>query len=178
MKRISVILLALLILVLGGCSEKSASDPIEKNGIAYFVDTEKNTISDGSHTYQYDFSGNAESYSLTITYPDGSSYWWQKSGAMGGGGWSEDYREDAYISGEVLSEIVLASAPSKGNSGEILGSIILLVFGGLSIAFPKVWWFLKFGWHFQDAEPSNASLVACRISGVAAIVIGVVLLIR
>ncbi len=38
-------------------------------------------------------------------------------------------------------------------------------------------WYLSYGWRYKDAQPSDAALVIGRISGIAALVIGIVMLI-
>jgi hypothetical protein len=50
--------------------------------------------------------------------------------------------------------------------------VIFIVIGILNIAFPTAGWYMRYGWQFKNAEPSDAALIMSRIGGVIAIVIG------
>ena len=97
MKRISLVLCVLLVFLLCACGKTSTTYTVIKNNVNYLVDTEQKTISDGEHVYHYNFSGNASSYKMDVTYPDGSTYWFSKSGYSGQGGWSDGYDEKKYV---------------------------------------------------------------------------------
>lgn len=58
-----------------------------------------------------------------------------------------------------------------------LVGFILLLAGIFSAASPYHSWYLSYGWRFKDAEPSDAALVLQRISGVIAVIVGLILLI-
>ncbi|PWW04750.1 hypothetical protein DFQ01_10631 [Paenibacillus cellulosilyticus] len=53
---------------------------------------------------------------------------------------------------------------------------LFVIIGILNIAFPKVGWYMQYGWQFKNAEPSDAALVMARIGGVIAIIIGLFLI--
>ena len=55
------------------------------------MNTAERTISDGTYAYSYTLSGGAGGYSVEITYPDGSIYYWTVEGNLGYGGWSDGY---------------------------------------------------------------------------------------
>ncbi|HEY2839858.1 MAG TPA: DUF6199 family natural product biosynthesis protein [Pirellulales bacterium] len=41
----------------------------------------------------------------------------------------------------------------------------------LSVISPRTVWYLRYGWRYKNAEPSDLSLVVTRISGVLGIVL-------
>lgn len=157
-------LTAALALLMCACS--SSADTAYTVG-EYVVDQENRTISDGTSVYQYTFSGDASRYSIEITYPDGSSYWWHSEGSVGWGGWSEDYDEDRYVSGDVLRDVLEAGAPKEAKPGKVLAVLFLLAVGVFNIASPQTAWHLSEGWKFRDAEPSELALGLARAGGVA-----------
>lgn len=177
MKRcLTILAVLMMLLTLFACAKQSSTYTITKDNTEFRVDLEKNTISDETNTYQYEYSGNSSSYRIVIIYPNGSSYWYNKSGSAGNGGWSDDYDEDAYVNGDTLRDVVLAKAPKEVSPGKILGALVLAALGVVDIACPKVTWYLGYGWRFKDAEPSEAALIFARIGGAVAIVLGVILL--
>jgi hypothetical protein len=52
-----------------------------------------------------------------------------------------------------------------------------IIAGILSIIFPKFSWYMKTGWQFKNAEPSDLAIITIRIGGVIAIVIGIFILV-
>ena len=174
MKRIAVFLLGLLLMLsVCACSEAATVYTVEENGISFEVDTEKGTISDGTHTYRYKFSGDAESYGINITYPNSSTYYWSQSGTSGHGGWSDDYDADAFVDGDTLCDVILQKAPAAPGSSNALAVIVVIALGVFGVISPQSVWYLEYGWRFKDAEPSNLALLLNRIGGIAAIVLGI-----
>ena len=115
-KSFAAILCVLLGLSLFACT---ASQPsvyrAQRDGKEYVVDTVSKKISDGTHTYRYSLDGDSGGYSIKITYPDGSTYWWrtQSSGfGVGYGGWSDDYDENRYVNGDILCDILEDAVPA------------------------------------------------------------------
>lgn len=53
---------------------------------------------------------------------------------------------------------------------------LLILIGLFNLITPETSWYLKYGWRYKDAEPSEAAIVFGRIGGVVAILIGIVLL--
>jgi hypothetical protein len=177
MKRLWIVITALLLMVsLLGCNAKETTYTISKNGIDFEVDSVQKTISEGSNVYRYEFSGNSSSFEVRITYPDGSSYWYNQSGGVGGGGWSDDYAEDRYVPGDTLVDVVREKAPKKTNPGKIVGGLVLMVLGLVNILAPKLSWYLGYGWRYKNAEPSDIALTLARIGGGIEIVAGIILL--
>lgn len=184
MKRTFIFLLAVFLITgLCACSSGKVTEyTVTKNGTDYVVNTEKGTIFDGTNTYRYSFSGNSTNYNMEIKYPDGSSWWWSqddRSGMGAGyGGHSDNYDEDKYVSGYVLQEVLEEKAPKAPKQGKnILIIVLLFGIGIFCLAAPKAAWYLEYGWHYKDAEPSEASIVICRVSGAVLIVIGVIMII-
>lgn len=58
-----------------------------------------------------------------------------------------------------------------------LFGLIFIAIGIVNIAFPKASWYMKYGWQFKNAEPTEAALIMSRIGGVLAVVIGLIILI-
>ena len=155
--RILPLLLTLLLLLCACGSEEPPSSvyEVERGGRTYTVDQDNQTI----------------------TYPDGSTYWWETSEMGGAGGWSDDYAPAAYVDGEVLLEVLGTgrAAPEKDGASPLLG-LLIIGLGIWGVAAPRSVWYLSYGWRYKDAEPSDMALVAERLGGGVAIVVGVILL--
>jgi len=180
MKRLCCALLALvLILSLMGCAQKEVSHSANINGKEYTIDTEQKTITRGTTTYRYDFSGNDTNYRITITYPDGSTYWYSQQGSSGTGGWSEDYSDTRYESGSSLVYVIESIEAENHKSsapGSIFLGILCIALGLLDIACPEITWYLGYGWRFKGAEPSDAALAFGRVCGGIIAILGIFLL--
>ena len=170
--------LAFFILILCSCSTPQSQYTVEKNGISYQVNKENKTISDGTNIFKYDFVGNDSYYKVDITYPDGSTYWWDMKGYGGSGGWSDDYDPKKYVDGDVLTDVLLEEAPKapEHSGGNVIAIILLIALGLFNIAAPYTAWYLEYGWRYKDAEPSDLAIGFNRLGGVIAVVIAVVLL--
>jgi len=55
----------------------------------------------------------------------------------------------------------------------ILLGLILMIGGLVVFAVPEVAWYLKEGWKFRDAEPSDMALVINKLGGVVGALIGI-----
>lgn len=177
MKRYGIILMVLLLtMAMIGCAARETTYTVTRNGIEFAVDSTQKTISQGDHVYHYTFSGDTSSFKVTITYPDGSSYWCNQSDSSGQSGWSNDYREDKYVSGDTLVEVLREKAPRQTNSGKVVGGLLLMGLGLFDCIVPQVSWYLGYGWRYKNAEPSDAALVFARIGGGIAVIAGIVLL--
>ena len=180
MKRLCCALLALvLILSLMGCAQKEVNHSANINGKEYTIDTEQKTITHGTTVYHYEFSGNDTDYRITITYPDGSSYWFNQQGSTGYGGWSEDYSDTRYESGSSLVyaiESIETEEHKASNPGNIFLGLLCIALGLLDIARPEITWYLGHGWRFKNAEPSDAALTFGRICGGFIAILGIFLL--
>ena len=178
MKRFAgILLLLLLALTVLGCAKQESVYTVEQNGIEFLVDTEHKTISDGVNTYQYQFSGDAHSYKITITYPNGATYQYARTGGLGYGSLDDEYAADAYAMGDILAQVVLTDAPKQTNPGRMMGALVMLIIGVVEVIFPGKLWFLRYGWRYKNAEPSDAALIVDRICGGVWIVLGLILMI-
>lgn len=173
-----LLLTLLLAISLAACAaEELAVYTVTKDGVSYTVDREKNTISDGNFTYGFTFEGSADAYRATVTYPNGSSYWWKRDGFSGSGGWSNDYHEDAYVSGEVLVEVLEEKAPkAKKPAGNAFAAILFLAFGVFFVIKPRTVTYIRYSLWVKDAEPSEFAIFMCRIAGVLWVIVGIVML--
>lgn len=170
MKRIRILLpLFLLAFLLFGCTEVHEAYSVTRNGIEFHVNTYEGTITDGTHIYLIDISGD----STTITYPNGARYYWTQNGMAGFGGWDDHYDPDTYADGDILMDVLSVNAPRE-KRGNVPAGILLIALGIFDAFCPRCAWYLSYGWRFKNAEPSDTVLVVSRISGVVAIVIGLV----
>jgi hypothetical protein len=55
--------------------------------------------------------------------------------------------------------------------------IIFIIVGALNVIYPRAAWYMKYGWQFKNAEPSDAAIIMIRIGGIIAIVIGIFILV-
>ena len=177
MKHIALALLMLLMAVsLCACAQSDAPYTIEKYDMTFRVDPANGILSDGTHAYAYTFSGDTSSYQINITYPNGASFWWSKSGMTGHGGWSDDYDDTLYTDGNILCDVITEKAPKPANSGKIIAALLLVCVGIFNIASPHTAWYLQHGWRYKNAEPSDAAIAIRRISGAIAVFAAVILL--
>lgn len=72
--------------------------------------------------------------------------------------------------------LLLLSACQGGESGVGFAGVILLVIGIVNTAAPRFAWYLKDGWKFKDAEPSDDAISLTRAGGIIAIIIGLIAL--
>lgn len=52
--------------------------------------------------------------------------------------------------------------------------LFAIIIGIINVASPETGWYLSHGWKYRDAEPSDEALTWGRISGVIAIIIGII----
>lgn len=177
MKRFCIAMLALLLMLsLAGCGEQGPVYAVDRYGNEYTIDREQGTISDGTHTYEYTYKGDSEDYSVTIEYPNGGSYHWGESGGFGSGGGNSKYDPQRYTDADILIQLLQENAPKGIRIGNILAALVLIGGGIFCIACPETVWYLESGWRYRDAEPSDFALGVTRFSGIAAIVIGIIVM--
>ena len=150
------------------------------NGCEYVVDTVNKTISDGKYTYEYLYTSSQDYDELTITYPDGSSWWMETSysedgmGALSSSGWSDDYDESRYTSGDTLHQVFKDTVPNESNRNIVFKVIFSLLGVGLGIFMtvsPYTIWYWSHGWKYKDAEPTDAFLGWTRALGIIVIIL-------
>ena len=168
MKRIRILLpLFLLAFLLFGCTEVHEAYSVTRNGIEFHVNTYEGTITDGTHIYLIDMSGD----STTITYPNGARYYWTQNGMFGSGGWDDHYDPQTYTDGDMLIDVMDETTPEPKN-GNFLAGLLLAALGAFYTFAPHAAWYLSRGWWYKNAEPSDAALILARISGVIMMVLG------
>ena len=183
-KALVFVLTALLALTLAACGEDRSGTAVHTpsiNGTTYTVDTKNCTISDGEYTYSYEYIDYSDGYSISVSYPDGSSWYMEERGGITQSGHSNGYGPGAYLPGERISALVRDAledtAPVQRPSGaRIFLAVVLLCSGALGLFSPKAAWLLEWGWRFKDAEPSGAVLFVNRVAGVVCIVAGFLVL--
>lgn len=86
MKRGILLCMLALVLLPTACGSGNGENAqvFEKDG--YTVDQENRTITSGADVYTYTVSGNGSISEITITYPNGATYFWQWNGNSGHGG--------------------------------------------------------------------------------------------
>lgn len=182
MKRVVLFLLSfLLVIAFSACSdeEQTYTYSVVKDDKIFEVNYVEKTIFDGTHTYQYTFSGNTDSYSITITYPNGSTYYWNHNGMVGSGSWSDDYNDAIYASGDTLCDVIVVQAPKASkasNPSKVFAAILIIAIGIFNVASPRTAWYLEYGWRYKNAEPSDTALAFNGLSGIIAIIIGIFML--
>lgn len=174
MKKLSLFLLSLLLLLsLCACGKQDVYD-VEYEGRIYTVDTVNSTVTFDGHVCGYKLETMGESVTLNVTYPDGSTYFHHQIEGMGMGGGSVDYNENRYVPGEVLWEVLDADRELNQNKAIAwgMGGLVLIPLGIFYILRPRAVWTVSHGWLFKDAEPSDAALLLARLSGVVLILLG------
>ena len=173
MKRFGILLL-ILALVLAGCGEQEPLTAFDRYGNEYTIDREQGTIFDGENTYQYTYEGDSEVFTITIDYPNGGCYRYSQSNGFGSGSWNAKYSENFYKAGDLLADMLQDNIPKKGSARNILAALVLAGGGIFLFACPEVAWYWQSGWRYKNAEPSDIALSVTRISGVVAIIIGII----
>ena len=201
MKKTLAILLALvMVLTLAACQqapEGTTWEHIEKDGevIGLEINFDEQTITAGGiiggviaegssgeilqptspkkgDVYHYTY----EEDRITITYPNGAS-WWQSGGI---GGWDGDYDTQRYIAGDTLAWHLDKAYRNSGKNWDevvLIGMICLLIigFGILDIIHPEILFKMRYTLWVRDAEPTEFALMMSRIGGVVAVVAAVIM---
>ena len=134
-KFLAFVVLLACILALFGCS--ASIKTVEKDGKSFKINTKSYTISDVAYTYNYEILSEDTSYRITIFYPDGSTYSWEKYGYMGIGNYSGDFREDLYSSGEILCSIINEESPKEKTKSEKATIFLAAFLFFLAALFPR-----------------------------------------
>ena len=136
---------------------------------------------------------NGNEYRCNITYPDGSTYWEKQTknklsnGVIVSYQWQEgvNYGYGEGFVPQSLPESTLADAiidnavdkPASISFGRIAMVIVIACVAIWQISSPESAWHWGPGWHYKNAEPSEASLALGQISGVVMLVMALILLI-
>ena len=200
LKRIiAVILLAVTVLTLVACQQAPEGFTwrhIYENGevVALLInfDTQTITVSDDKHSaiavgsdgtllestsaekgdvYRYTYDDG----DITITYPNGATWWENTSDTGAVGGWSGDYDTNRYIDGSTLGqELTLAYQYARKDWDEvvIIGLLCLVIIGlgVVAIVHPELGYELKYRMWFENVEPTEFALRMSQLTGVIMIV--------
>ena len=179
MKHFRLLLpLLILALLLSGCGKQSMEPYTytfsrDDQAITLTVNPAEQTILYGTDVYDYVKEKHGSITSYVITYPNGATYHWTATEHGGAGGWSDDYDETTYISGNILVFAIEEGMPREKQGNPALGLLIVLL-GGIHALFPKIPIYIKYGWRFENAQPSEAYLLVTRIGGILAVIAGLV----
>ncbi|WP_138417129.1 DUF6199 family natural product biosynthesis protein [Aquibacillus sediminis] len=127
------------------------------------------------------FEESSDGYRYEVKFDNGHHYYYEKSGNMGrGGGSLELTDEERNLAEEAINtyeqmngEATTSTNPSSGNPVGIL----FILFGLLGALSPRTAWYLEIGWKLRDAEPSELALIANRVGGIIASIVGLSILI-
>ena len=172
MKKRLIILFLMAAVLLAACTNgNNYVFDIEIDGELFTVDTKKDTITHAGDVYGYE-SGQWPD-GMQITYPNGADF-------RNGKG-SSNYDPERYVDGETLISVASQAEnnkPAVKNPVEVLGKIGLGIlvsgFGILYMLYPQDIWFLKNGWKFREAEPSDLYLGLVRFGGGVSVLIGII----
>lgn len=179
MKHFRILIpILILALLLSGCGKQS-QEPYTYSWSTFSgtktitVNPETQTILDGADVYDYEMETSGGRTSYVITYPNGATYHWTESGYGGAGGWSDDYDDETYITGNILVWALEENQPRE-KTGNILVGLLLMGLGGVNFFYPEAIFYLRKGWMFRNAEPSEAYLLWGKISGALVAVFGLI----
>lgn len=179
MKKVLLLIVSVLLLFsLCACSGLKEPYTVEEGWRTFEIDPEAKTISDEFGTYQYAISKNDDGFTLTITYPDGSTYyekhWEHTSSTYVSNGHSDDYEEYRYVPGNILCDALEDELPAPFFPGNPALGFLLIVLGALLVLIPKLFWWLKIGWLLQGAQPAKYTLIVFQVLGVLTILFGII----
>lgn len=135
---------------------------------SFTIDTEARTITKDEDVYHYSLSGDT----VRFIYPNSAVYRWTYLDMGGCDGGTDDYAPIRYAKGDTLLDLLDVKPPRTAGGGNGFAGILLAFLGSLNLLAPRVSWYLRYGWRFKDAEPSDAALVFTHISGAAFLGIG------
>lgn len=171
LKKLLPCLVLLLTLILSSCSVKNEDTyDVTLQNNTFSIDKVNKTILHEGQPYKYNINGTT----ITITYPDNSKYWWTQQNNGGYGGWSDNYDESKYVSGNILIEVLADEIPTNKSEKKYFLIIILLTLGIWNTVSPYSSWHLSYGWRYKNAEPSEVAITIVRIGGILLILISVI----
>ena len=174
MKHLRLLLpLLILALVLSGCAGEPQPYEYTAQGITVWVDPAAGTILHNGETISYTMDVGSNSTRYQITYPDGSQYYWTAVKYGGSGGWSDDYQEWKYLPGDFLVDALEQSVPRE-KQGNVGMGLLMMGVGAVNFFHPELPFYLKYGWRFANAEPSDIYLTFTKIGGAIVAVAGLV----
>ena len=174
------LLLLILVLLLTACAEETPYT-CTVDGYTVTVDPINRTITHGSDVYTYTVSRSENRAEYRIRYPDGSAYWYQRSGSMSAGGFDPG-DGGRYISGMTLVSAIGKADASKQqiNIDEVLPGLIcgilFILLGVYNINHPEEMFYHQYGWAVKNAEPTEQFYNRVTVAGVLLIIGGIVVM--
>lgn len=170
----------ILLLALCGCSgyvepqsRTSGMITTTTNVLTYSLEPDTKTLTCNGTTYTYKVDCTDREITYTIYYPNGGTYYETCRENHSVSGWDGDL--SSYAQGDDLVKILSDHYYVESSGGQyIFLALLLLVIGGFQTIYPYAAWYLRYGWHYENAEPSQASLTVGRVCGVIIMVLGVV----
>lgn len=175
MKLRNFLCVLLFLLLLSGCSNESPrliSIPSHEGtatDISATVDVSAKMITVGEDVYTYEKRADY----ITVVWPDGITYTQEKRGETWFRNVSGTVNTEQYLSQNDLLEILERIPEEKGINWF---SVLVILLGVLMLIYPKIFWFLRYGLYFRDAEMSPVAGVIFRGIGAIIIVVGIWLL--
>ena len=179
MKRFLMVLLVMaLLLSLTACGPrlKTGTEEVwlEDAGVSVTIDYDEKTIHCGDDLYMYQVTSDY----CQIRYPNGAAYWDYGFYHIP----DDDYDPERYLPAEVLLPLLENERQVRekaANSSEtvpaIFGCVLMLGMGLWAVIAPETLLFLRGGWMYKYAEPTDFALTMERIAGVAMIILAAVL---
>ena len=135
-----------------------------------------NTQTEEEDVYHYTY----EDGDITITYPNGATYWESASANGAIAGWDGDYDTDRYIDGMTLAMQLTQAYNNSGKNWDevvIIGLVCLVVIGLclVDVIHPEWFFELRYSLWVRDAEPTEFALMMSRMGGVIGIVLCVIM---
>lgn len=178
MKRLfSLLFLLLLLFSFTSCSSKNSDDPetIVINDEIYTVDPVNGDIAHEDDLYHYTIDGDT----ITITYPDTSTYWhtYVDEGSWHSGS-SDNYNPESagYVEGSVLMDVIARSQQDDNVLSNSVLAFLCFFLGAFYAIAPREAWYIGHGWWFKDAEPTRLALILGRVAGIFVALFGLGLL--
>lgn len=179
MKRIIAVLLTMVLLLsLTACGPRKRTGRedvyLEEAGVTVTIDYDNETIRCGDDLYTYTVSRDY----CTINYPNGATYWDYGMYHVP----DEDYDPERYLPAELLLPLLAhqQAAMSRNKSGlditAVLSFVLLLTLGLWAIISPESMAYLRGGWRFKNAEPTEWAITMERIAGIFFLIMALVLL--
>ena len=177
MKIKKILCVLLFLLLLSGCANESTlfitinSYDGTNAGISAVVDVSAKTITIGEDVYTYE----KRSDYISVVCPNGAKYTKEKSKSEEVWFNSTSGTEDTekYLSRSDLFEILDRVPEEKGINWF---SVFVIFVGILMVIYPKLFWFMRYGMYFKEAEMSTAAGMIFRGIGVIIIVLGIYIL--
>lgn len=193
-----LVLLLLFALLLCGC-KKSDAQPYTVTddwGTVWEINPAKGTIKSGNSTYKFKIRGDQQDYTIFIDYPNNNRYtedkigdelygnykmnttfhFWTYIGSFLGVDVYYDPPEISEADGAMLTEMLYPLIPEEAKTEIPILPLVLIALGCADILWPKYFWFFRYGTSFREVTPSQKAQLLQNLAGVAAIVIGIVLL--